>query len=365
MISVSHDLCTGCSACQTACPTECITMQPDEEGFLYPSVDSATCISCGRCNEVCPALKDGIAAADTRAYACQNGGPERLGSSSGGIFSILAGEVLNQGGVVFGAVFDEQFTVRHSMAEDGAGLAQMRGSKYLQSRIGDAFHQAAQALNLGRRVLFTGTPCQVAGLRAYLGGGHPLLYTADMVCHGVPSPKVWKRYLSLREAEAGGRAASVSFRDKENGWRKFSTKITFQGGKEYCSCYRDDPYMSAFLGGLCLRPSCYHCHFKGISRESDLTLADFWGVNRILGERDDNLGMSLLLVHTVKGEALFSPVRGKCAFCREVDPVKALCYNRSATESPGEPAQRAAFFSRYEREDFSILTDELLGPKGG
>ena len=327
--------CCGCSACVQKCPKQCISLQEDNEGFLYQIVDKETCIDCGLCEKVCPVLNRNEPRKPLKVYAAINKNEEiRLQSSSGGIFTLLAEKTINVGGVVFGARFDENWEVKHDYTETIEGLAAFRGSKYVQSRIEDSFKKAESFLKEGRKVLFSGTPCQIAGLKHYLRKEYDNLLSVDVVCHGVPSPLVWRTYLdgvfqtirtkcgtenklvslSLNELPV---ITSISFRDKTNGWKKFGFRIrsfASKAAENMVSESVDDVFlyetldknlfMQIFLKNLNLRPSCYSCPSKSGKCNSDITLADYWGVGIYHPECDDDKGTSLILVNSKDGDRL-------------------------------------------------------------
>lgn len=323
MISITQKQdCCGCNACAQICPKQCITMQEDDEGFLYPRVDTENCIDCHLCEKICPVSNHGTERKPLKVYAAINKDEEiRQQSSSGGIFTALAEQIIKQGGVVFGARFDEQWQVKHDYAETMEGLAAFRGSKYVQSRIGNTYQEAEQFLKVGRKVLFSGTPCQIAGLRNYLRKEYDNLLTVDFICHGVPSPMVWRRYLKEEVARQCDRKNSVlshpiheedvlvegiSFRDKTMGWKKFSFALTLSttngsGEKiQFCSCspMTKNEYLRGFLSNVYLRPSCYSCAFKKQKSGSDITLADFWGNSNVF---NDDKGVCAVIINNIKG----------------------------------------------------------------
>lgn len=332
--------CCGCSACVQRCPKQCIRLEENTEGFLYPQVDEETCIKCGLCEKVCPILNQADKLSVLEVLAVKNpNDEERMNSSSGGVFLPLAREVINQGGVVFGAVYDESWEVHHVYAEKIEDVYPMMGSKYLQSKIGNSFKDAERFLKQGREVLFVGSPCQIAGLRTYLRNKqYPNLLAVDFLCHGVPSPGVWRRYLaetyggydakeqSRLQATAGKNSVLLSslnatspigdikFRDKrESGWKKYRFVVRQKSASKAdqntvlsSDIHYDNPFMQGFLSDIYLRPSCYECKCKNGVNHSDMTIADFWGINQIAPEFDDDKGVGLVLLNTKKGEEYFS-----------------------------------------------------------
>ena len=343
-------LCCGCEACRSACPAGCIRMRPDGEGFSYPRVDEARCLRCGRCLKVCPMLAPAPARAGAPAAwaAVSRDEAIRAQSSSGGVFTALALAVLAEGGVVFGAALDGQLRPVHVCARTPEELAPLRGSKYVQSVVGDSFLQARACLEAGQPVLFTGTPCQIAGLRAFLGREEPLLCCVDVVCHGVPSPKTWERYLEELSRTQGSPAAAVNFRRKADSWRHYLLEVTFRDGGTLRRPFEEDPFFRLFLHDVCLRPSCYQCPFRGEGQSGDLTIADFWGVERTAPGLDDDRGTSLVLVRTPAGEGLWQ--KASPGLCRqEAELSAALEGNPSALRSPAVPPGRASYFAALEQ----------------
>lgn len=352
--------CSGCSACAQICPRSCIRMEADREGFLYPVVDQDRCSRCGLCERICPVSHPVQTQKGTQALAVYSkDGEIRRRSSSGGVFFLLAQAILEQGGVVFGAAFDKNCRVVHTAAQTPAELARLRGSKYVQSEVGNAYIRAKQFLEQGRPVLFTGTPCQTAGLRAYLGKNFPGLLCVDFICHGAPSPAVWEEYLRLREQQASAAAQKVSFRDKTNGWEDYSIVIQFENGTEYRCPYREDVYMKAFLHNLILRPACQACAFKGESRCSDLTLADFWGIREVAPDMDDGMGVSLVWAHTQQGEDWLKRLQSQTVF-HAVELAQALAFNASATQSSQPHPGRRRFFARLGKQPLDRLAERCL-----
>ncbi len=363
MISIKNkESCSGCYACCNSCPLSCIHMIPDDEGFLYPKVDQTHCIDCGLCEKNCPNLKPSFNInTKTSAIAAVNQNEEiRLRSSSGGVFTLLAESIISSGGVVFGAAFSDDFgRVIHICVDDITDLDKLRGSKYVQSEIGDSYKQAKSYLDSGRKVLFTGTPCQISGLYSFLNSQYSNLYTQDIICHGVPSPLVWRKYLNAKEKQANSKTQKVSFRNKKHGWKSYMISILFENGNVYNQNMLKDTYMRAFLANVCLRPSCYNCQFKGVNRPADITLADFWGIQYLLKEMDDDKGTSIVLIHSTKGQRLIDDIKNYMkSVVVNVDSIKA--FNKSLEFSSSRSANRCAFLKRISDEDFDEVVDHLL-----
>lgn len=347
--------CTGCHACTNICPKKCIFMKYDNEGFLYPIVDYNICIKCKRCVIVCPIINNIKSYNTPIAYACYNKDENiRLNSSSGGIFSLLAEKMIDRGGVVFGAVFNDNFEVEHKYIETKENIELLRGSKYVQSKIGTSYRQVKDFLESGREVLFSGTPCQIAGLKNYLVKAYSNLLTVDLICHGVPSPYVWQKYIKFRENKAGSEISKITFRNKKMGWKQYSVSFLFKNNTEYNKIYSNDLYMTAFLKNISLRPSCYNCRFKTLNRQSDITLADFWGVQNIFPEIDDDKGVSLIFINSQSGEKIYNEVLDNVEY-KEVDIKNAVKYNLAAIKSPVPHINREKFIN-----DINIYTFDKL-----
>jgi NAD-dependent dihydropyrimidine dehydrogenase PreA subunit len=370
--------CCGCEACVQCCPVQCISTKVDEEGFLYPQVDSSLCIDCGLCESVCPAIHQSTPRHPLQVYAAKNPNDEiRMSSSSGGVFTILAEYVLKKRGVVFGVCFNEKWEVVHDFTETIDGLAVFRGSKYVQSRIGDSYEKVMNFLKQGRIVLFSGTPCQIAGLRLFLRKEYANLLLVDFICHGIPSPGVFRQYLEEEIigfgrqgdgknivlsytksliSERGGLVESnvnveaISFRDKKKGWKKYSfaltlSKVSAVGEKNTVSLsYPLDkhPFLQGFLHNLYLRPSCHYCPAKGLKSGSDITLGDYWGIDSIMPELDDDHGISAVTVNTEKGRLAL------CSTTAVLYPTSwsHLCSkNHAIVYSTAIPDKRSLFFT--------------------
>lgn len=336
--------CCGCYACYNICPKECITMESDNEGFWYPKIDKNKCINCNLCKKICPIInKPDGSLYEKKSYALFNKNEKiRLESSSGGIFSILAEYVINNHGSVYGAAFDEDFNVKHIKITSLQDIELLRGSKYVQSKINDIFKSIKFNLKNNKIVLFTGTPCQIAGLQSFLQKKYDNLILMDIVCHGVPSPLVWQQYINELEQNYKQNIKSIYFRDKSTGWKKYSVKFLFDKD-EYKNFGFKDIYMKGFLNDIYLRPSCYNCNFKGIERVSDITVADFWGIEKVLPELDDDKGTSLIVIHSKKGKQLFDKLSEKM-ISNDVNLNEAIKYNPSMISSVKYNGKRKDFF---------------------
>lgn len=357
--------CCGCHACFSKCPKNAIEMIEDEKGFKYPQIDKEKCINCGLCDKVCPILSNKTKTNTPKAYACINNNEQiRIQSTSGGIFTLLAESIINKNGVVFGASFNDDFLVNHTYVDKINDLYKFRGSKYVQSSINDSYKKAKEFLDADRYVLFTGTPCQIEGLINYLGKEYEKLYLQDIICHGVPSPKVWKKYKEYKEKQFDASLNKMNFRDKSaEGWNKYHLKMQFNNENSYDIIHGNDSYMKAFLGHLSLRESCTSCKFKKENRLSDITLADFWGINNIKPEMNDEKGTSLVIVNSEKGRALFELIKGSIKF-EEVDFKEAIKYNPSMVRVSSKCDNSDKFFAGLDAEDFDELVKGCL-PKIG
>lgn len=302
--------CCGCSACYAACPNNCISMKPDDEGFDYPQVDRSACIECGKCVKACPLVKghELLGAESVRlAFAVANKDEAvRASSTSGGAFDALVKATLAKGGLVVGARYDKDMQVLHSMADTEKESSLFYGSKYVQSNLihEDVFRKTEEALKLGRTVLFSGTPCQVQGLRVFLGKEYSNLLTVDFICRAVPSPRIWNEYLYYMESKYKSKVQKVTFRNKTYGYHSGTMKIVFDNGKVYYGSGRVDYMHKAYFSDLISRPSCYDCAFRHVERSSDFTLFDCWSFKKHTGLPDDDLGHTHLWVHSAKGAFL-------------------------------------------------------------
>lgn len=391
MINIKHKQdCCGCSACVQRCPKQCILLHEDEEGFLYPKVEQEICIDCGLCEKVCPVLHQAEERVPLEVYAAKNPNEQiRMESSSGGIFTQLAEQTIDSGGVVFGVKWNEHFEAVHAYTETKEDLAAFRGSKYVQSQVGETFKQAEQFLKQGRQVLFSGVPCQIAGLKKFLKKEYDNLLSVDIICHGSPSPGVFRWYMSeqiqklrygaIRQSQQlpllqipsidvvaqqnGIKIKQINFRDKSTGWKSYSFQLQYEdwdikNTKTYTLIADKNSYMRGFLKDLYLRPSCYSCSAKLGKSGSDITLGDFWGIQRIMPEIDDNRGVSAVLINTLKGKNALLTINAEL----HKTSYDALCVNNPAlVVSCRIPTDRKIFFA-IGAQDFFVRIKKFCGP---
>lgn len=345
----SEDKCCGCGACVQRCPNSCIVLEEDPHGFLYPTVDLDQCVDCHLCEQVCPFLNKSEIQYPIDCFASANNDQEiRRESSSGGLFSLLAQNVIASGGVVFGAKFDGDWNVVHDFADNLADLAAFRSSKYVQSAIRDSYIKAEEFLKQDKTVLFCGTPCQIAGLNRYLGREYEKLITAEVVCHGVPSPKVWREY--LHGITKNTRVSEVCFRDKSTGWREYSVRI----GKS-TKRHDYDHYMGCFLGNYSLRQSCFNCPAKSGHSGADIIMGDLWGSSVLAPSLNDNKGTSLVIVNTEKGMDFVK--RSDVPQLMSVQYEQAVKHNPAICNNPVKPADYEEFWRKFSHHPLRSIMD--------
>lgn len=309
---VEKNECSGCSACSQKCPKNAIVMIENEEGFLYPSIDKDKCINCGLCSKVCPQLKkvEATGSEYPKAYAMYNKNSNELKkSSSGGIFSAIANYVFENKGIVFGAAYNDNLDVNHIKAENEDELSLLRSSKYVQSNINNTYKDVEKNLKDDRMVFFTGTPCQVAGLKSFLVKEYDNLITCDLVCHGVPSQKLFHKYIDYLSNKYKSKVISYNFRSKEKyGWGLYA-EVKTKDGKIRLIKPDFDPYYSNFLESNTYRENCYKCHYTNYNRVSNITLADYWGISSIHPDFYSEEGRSLILVNNDKGKEVIEKIK--------------------------------------------------------
>lgn len=364
----SKEYCTGCTACASTCPKGCIAMVADENGFLFPVVDAQKCVACSLCERSCPVISS-LRTLKTQpsAYAAySNDETVRQNSSSGGIFTEIAKVVLQRSGAVFGAAYNRQFEVVHICAENEEDLAKLRGAKYAQSDLNGVFIRAKQKLDAGQEVLFSGTPCQVAGLKAFLRKDYENLLTVDFVCHSVPSPMVWHEYVTYRARQDNGGELpeSINLRSKATGWSRYqySNLFEYANSPDHIATSGESLYMKLFVDGYINRESCETCRFKGYSRISDLTIGDFWGIWDIAPEMDDNKGTSVVFVQSQRGKEIFALIK-KCCIVRTVSLEEASVQNQSILKCSPSNVHRAEVLQLTQSGDFERCKELFATPK--
>lgn len=347
--------CSGCTACANICPKHCIQMKADNEGFLYPDIDECQCIKCKACESVCP-IQNPIAEKQTvqKAYLVQHKDEKvRLDSSAGGAFTAIATIILQKGGVVFGAAYDENFHVRHEYVETVDDLKKFRNSKYVQSEIGNSFSLVKGFLQQGRWVCFSGTPCQIEGLYKFLKRPCEKLILVDVVCHGVPSPLIWDKYLEYQNV-SGDRPENIRFRDKFYGYKYSTMSIIRKEKTEYHAGSQLDPMLRAFFSDICDRPACYNCKFKKRYRVSDITIWDCFSVYNFDEKMDDDKGTTRVLCQNGKGNEVIKEAE-KYAVCKEVSADDLVKGVREMFESVKINEKREIFFNDAQQMNGTVL----------
>ena len=361
--TIDRNHCCGCSACASVCPQGCISMVFDAEGFIYPSVDTTKCVNCNLCDKVCPALTSRQDAEPKGTFAAHFVDDSIVkSSSSGGIFTVLAQYVISKRGVVYGAHYDDKMNVVYSCAYTNENVAKFRGSKYVQARINDCYQDVAQKLKQGVIVLFTGTPCQIAGLKTFLRKPYDNLFTMEVVCHGVPSEKVWHKHLQVIKEKyfAGFDISNVIFRYKENDWRSYKLRYVSCNNNVYDTPRGEDAFFLGFVKCLYSRPSCEKCQFKNGVSGADLTVGDLWGVEMILGNRGNLLGESLVIVNTDRGLKWLRQ-NADLLSMTEINFADAMPYNEGLHEMAVPHRNRASFFQNVDAGvDVDVLINEML-----
>jgi coenzyme F420-reducing hydrogenase beta subunit len=356
--------CTGCSACRDRCPQQAIEMREDREGFLFPTIDENKCNQCGLCIEICPVKTTVLVETidEPTVYAAWTKDRELLRrSTSGGVFSEIARSFLDKGGVVFGAAYDENMVVRHVAVEAWDDLDKLRGSKYVQSDVGDSFRQTKHYLDDGRYVLYSGTPCQIAGLYAVVGKNYNNLLTCGLICHGVPSPKVFRMYLDTMKKRYNSKVNGFAFRNKRNGWKHPTVRIEMENGKIINESNLDNHYNLGFLKNIFLRTSCYQCPIKTGEIVADIIIGDFWELAKYQPKLMNHEGTSAILIKTHRGHKAIE------ACCNRMElnecPFDYLLHDSNLRKCVIAKADRSAFFADLDQLSFAELTKKYIKPR--
>lgn len=365
MLKVNHKKCTGCAACQNICPKDCIVLQEDDEGFRYPQIAADKCIDCGLCEKVCPIDKEignRNQSETPKAYASYSKDEEvRAKSMTAGIAYLCESCVIEQGGVVFGVVGDVLHKVEHKKAVTQEELLPMRGSKYLQSDVGYIYREVKEELLTGKTVLFTGTLCQVAGLYGFLGKEYDNLYTLDLICHGVPSGMVLKKYIRELEAENGSKVIAF-YRDKERGWKPVCFSYVLADGRKISQRGQDNPYNRFFSTNMITRKSCQNCAYAKIPRVADVSVGDYLQGNKSDIHDKENQGLSLVTVNSKRGSVLFDKISEK--ICAAEYPLEEVVEeSEHLAKSPKRNIYRRSCFYLIKKNSFSSVSKIML-PNG-
>lgn len=354
--------CCGCCACVDSCAHKAISLKTDIEGFWYPIVDKEKCVECGLCEKVCPELnivdlkKNDYSKPAKTIAAIHRNMKIRWDSTSGGAFTALADAMYRQGGYVSGAIYNEDFSVRNFISNNPEDLLKIRSSKYLQSKAEGVYAEIRTLLRKGEKVLACGTPCQMAALRSFLRKDYENLIIVDFVCRGVNSPKVYRMYLDSLERKYGGKVIYVKAKNKELGWRNLTRKVVFDNGAAYYGVGVIDDYRRGYHTNVFCRPSCYTCQYKGFPRMADITIADYWGIEKVDKNLDNNIGTSMILLNSKKGERFFELAKNDLEY-RETRFESILAGNGALT-TPLSPAKinREQFFEDLDKGTFEEVT---------
>lgn len=368
---VDKNKCCGCCACVDICAHQAISLINDIEGFWYPEIDKDKCINCGLCDKICPELhidvlkKNDFEKPVRTIAAIHRKMNVRWDSTSGGAFSALAEGMYEQGGFVSGAIYNDDFSVRNYISNNSDDLIKLRSSKYLQSKAEGLYKEIRDLLRKGEKVLACGTPCQMAALRSFLRKDYDNLVIIDFICRGVNSPKVYRKYLDSLERKFGGKVVYVKAKNKELGWRNLTRKVVFDNGKVYYGIHMQDDFRRGYHTNVFCRPSCYTCQYKGFPRMADITIADYWGIEKVDKNLDNNIGTSMILLNSKKGELYFERIKEKLEW--KETAFESILSGNIALRKPIEPAKidRKRFFEDLDNSTFEEVTTKYFPLKNG
>ena len=365
---VNKGKCYGCYACYNKCSQNAIDMMEDAEGFVYPKVNEIRCVNCQICLKVCPSIRIPEVNTKKRAYACYaKNKEEHRSSSSGGFFAVLAKAILEEKGSVWGAAFNERMELEHVQIQDIKDLHKVKGTKYVQSCIGKSYIEVEKELKKGKNVLFSGTPCQVAGLKNFLDKEYDNLICLDLICHGVPSPGVWRRY--LEEKFGKDNVEIMQFRNKTNGISNVTLEYRLKNGEIFFESYMESSYIKGFINNYYTRQTCFECSFKGFDRCSDITIGDFWSVKEFYPEMANKYGVSAILIHSEKGNVWLEKIRDQLMICK-AKPEEIAMWNDSLLKPIKKTSARTEFYQEWttdkiEKIILKISKDKVSNRKYG
>ena len=364
----AHDDCTGCMACRSACSQDAISIE-HENGFAYPVINTMSCVQCGACMKVCPSLDEILTEPQPskhEVYACYSKDSDiRRASSSGGMFTVLASSILSTSkGAVSGVTVGADLNVKHTIVSSVDELSLLRGSKYVQSEVGNCYNDLRSMLNRGNSVVFSGTPCQVAAINKLIKRNREHLYTIDFICHGVPSPQFFRAYCLYLEEQYQSKIQSLKFRDKAQGWMFYNMKVLFENGQIYIGKWHSDPFLRGFLRDLVLRPSCYNCKYRSMKRESDITIADYWEyIHHNYRYWNTDKGVSKVIINSEKGKLWFLNSIQKYHvkyFSRTLQDKVSV--EKSLVSKCVRPEKVDSFWLDFQSDKFGLLIDKYLFP---
>ncbi len=352
----SKSQCCGCGACELVCPRKCISMELDEEGFFYPNLDASKCIQCGLCRKHCPIIIDTRNKEVLSAYGLTHKDKRVTDdSASGGAFTAIAEYILNRNGIVFGCSFNDKIEAVTISIEKSEELHKLRGSKYVQCNTNKQYQYIKETLNNGRQVLYCSTPCQIAGLKSYLGRSYDNLILLDLFCHGTPSPGLFRKYINWLGEKYHGKITEYSFRDKQYGW---GTKGHFKTEQEY-QLIESDPYYYSFLRGRIYRPVCYQCKYATSMRPGDISIGDYWGVEEFHPSIPTENGVSAILINTEKGKEIFDNIKEK-VYCFSTSLENISSRNEQLIRPSSQYKYRDRIYSHLSKWTFEKLANRYL-----